>query len=333
MSAVDRRDFLRGAGFATAAAALPTEASAGIARPPKEISPQAVGMLYDSALCIGCKACVAACKAANDMPPDVPAALTSWNENTWDTPEDLSGRTLNIIKVYRNGTAEQKDREINGFAFVKRHCLHCVDPSCVSVCPVGAMRKDPVSGIVTYDPDACIGCRYCVYGCPFSVPQYDFNNPLGKIAKCQFCSHLQKKGEIPACCDVCPTGASLFGPVKELEHEIERRLAAAPGTPYDFPRAKIGENRPPNAATIPHYVKGVYGQHEAGGTQVRYLAGVPFAKLGLPTLGQQAPASIAEGMQDTLYHWLIAPIVAFLGFAFLARRNMARNAGDEAPKS
>jgi Fe-S-cluster-containing dehydrogenase component len=333
MTEVDRRDFLRGAGFATAAAAVPTEASAAIARPPKQISPQAVGMLYDSTLCIGCRACVAACKEANKMPAEVPATLTGWNENTWDSAEDLSGRTLNVIKVYRNGTAEQKDHEINGFAFVKRHCLHCIDPSCVSVCPVGAMQKDAATGIVSYDPDVCIGCRYCVYGCPFGVPQFDFSSALGKIAKCEFCRHLQKDGKIPACCDVCPTGASLFGPVKELEREIERRTAAAPGTPYQFPRGKIGENRPPNAATIPTYVKGVYGEHEAGGTQVRYLAGVPFPKLGLPTVGRQSPASLSEGMQHTIYQWLIAPLIAFVGFAFLARRNLALHRDDDAPPS
>ena len=331
MTEVDRRNFLRGAGFATAAAAVPTEASAAIARPPKEISPQAVGMLYDSTLCIGCRACVTACKTANKMPGEIPATLTGWNEFTWDSAEDLSGRTLNVIKVYRNGTVEQKDRETNGYAFVKRHCLHCVDPSCVSVCPVSAMKKDPVTGIVSYDPDACIGCRYCVYACPFGVPQYDFNNPFGKIAKCEFCRHLQKDGKVPACCDVCPTGASLFGPVKELEQEIARRLAAPAGSAYDYPRGKLGENRPLNAATIPTYVKAVYGEHEAGGTQVRYLAGVPFLKLGLPALPKESPASLAEGVQHTIYQWLIAPLVAFVGLVFLARRTAGQ--ADDAPKS
>ena len=284
MTEVDRRDFLRGAGFVTAAtAAVPTDATAGIVRPPKEMLPQAVGMLYDSTLCIGCKACVAACKAANNMPADIPQTFSGWNEYTWDSAEDLSGRTLNAIKIYRNGTAEQKDREVDGFAFVKRHCLHCVDPSCVSVCPVSAMIKDPVTGIVTYDPSACIGCRYCVYACPFGVPQYDFNNPFGKINKCQFCNHLQKQGKIPACCDVCPTGAALFGKVTELSQEIERRVSAAPGTPYAFPRGRLGDDRPPNPATIPTYVKGVYGEHEVGGTNVLILSPVPFEKLGMKT--------------------------------------------------
>ncbi len=333
MSEVDRRNFLKGAGFATAAAAAPAEALAGIARGPKEMPPDAVGMLYDSTLCIGCKACMSACKDANHMPAEIPENLRGWNQNTWDSPENLSGRTLEVIEVYRNGAAEHKDQVIDGYAFVKRHCLHCVDPSCVSVCPVGAMRKDPTTGIVTHNADACIGCRYCVYSCPFGVPQYDFNNPFGKIAKCQFCAHLQKEGKLPACCDVCPTGASLFGSVKDIEQEIGRRLAATPGSAYNFPRGKLGDDRLPNPATVGTYVKAVYGEHENGGTQVRYLAGVPFEKLGLPVVGPQSAASLSEGMQHKLYHWLIAPVVAFVGFAFLARRNMANNHDDDEPKS
>jgi Fe-S-cluster-containing dehydrogenase component len=339
MGEVDRRDFLRGAGLVGATAVVPSEAGAvaprdgsPVAREPRERLPQAVGILYDSALCIGCKACVAACKAANEMPAENLPALLSWNENTWDSPEDLSGRTKNVIKVYRDGSAEVKDRVKDGYAFVKRHCLHCVDPSCVSVCPVAAMKKNPVNGIVTYDPSACIGCRYCVYACPFGVPQYDFNNPLGKINKCEMCEHLQKQGKIPACCDVCPTGASLFGKVTDLSHEIERRVAAAPGSAYAFPRGRLGDDRPPNQATIPTYVKGVYGENEVGGTQVRYLAAVPFDKLGLEPLPSQSPASLSEGLQHKIYHWMIAPIVAFVGLAWLVRRRVA-DVHDDTPTS
>jgi Fe-S-cluster-containing dehydrogenase component len=91
---------------------------------------------------------VSACKEANHMPPaeDAPD-LSQWNQGTWNTALDISERTLNVIKVYQQGAATQKDSEIDGFAFMKRHCLHCVDPSCVSVCPVSAMRKDVDTGL------------------------------------------------------------------------------------------------------------------------------------------------------------------------------------------
>jgi Fe-S-cluster-containing dehydrogenase component len=325
---INRRNFLKAATGSTLAAVGAGEAQAFSPREPKEVPPEAVGMLYDSTLCIGCKACVAACKQANDHPVDIPEHHQGWNQGTWDTAVDLSGKTLNVIKAYTNGEMTQKDREVDGYAFMKRHCLHCVDPSCVSVCPVSAMQKDPMTGIVTHDPDACIGCRYCVVGCPFSVPQFDYETPFPQIHKCQFCTHLQAQGKLPACCDVCPTGASLFGDVRELKEEAERRLAAQEGESYEFARGKLGGYRDSHVAQIPKYQKDLYGDEELGGTQVMYLAGVPFDKLGLPTnVPNHSYATISEGIQHALYKGMIAPMVLLGGLLLMAYRN--RNKHDD----
>ena len=109
---IDRRAFLTrslgGAAVAGASLAAVDAQALTLARPDRVASPQAVGILYDSALCVGCKACVAACKAANGAPAVVPATLADWNQGVWDSAEDLDGRTLNVIKAYVNGTREVK---------------------------------------------------------------------------------------------------------------------------------------------------------------------------------------------------------------------------------
>lgn len=340
---LNRRGFLHSVaagGAATAAAATvagaPGPAEAMLEREPKPMSPDALGLLYDSTLCVGCKACVASCKRANDMPTEIHTNQREWNTGTWDTPTDLSGETLNIIKVYRNGTMEVKDREEDGFAFIKRQCLHCVDPSCVSCCPVSAMTKDPVTGIVSHDPDRCIGCRYCVYVCPFRVPRYDYTGAFGKIHKCQLCKHRLAEGELPGCVEGCPTGATLFGRVADLKEEAHRRLALQPGDTYAYPRGDIsgtyGTPLPSHEKVIEAaYIPEVYGENVLGGTQALYLAGVPFNKLDLPwkNVPEQSYATQTEGVQHFLYTGMIAPAAFLGGLVFFARRNFSKHHTDE----
>jgi Fe-S-cluster-containing dehydrogenase component len=318
---LDRRDFLKGA----LAGGLMTTVGVAEARPNKQMPADAVGMLYDSTLCIGCKACVAACKQANDLPP-----VFSTDEHMWDTSLDTSAYTFNVIKVYTDGDAKTKDAETNGYAFMKFSCLHCVDPSCVSACPVSAMTKNPETGIVGYDPDACIGCRYCVAACPFGMPKFQYDKALPKIAKCELCRHRMKDGHYAACAEVCPTGATLYGKVKDLRAEAARRLALKPGTATKFPRGNISGGPDwsyPGKAN--HYVDYVYGEKELGGTQMIKLAGVPFEKLGQPTLPERSYAANSETLQHTLYGGLIMPL-AFLGvLGFFAKRNSDHDDDDK----
>ena len=321
----DRRAFLSHSlgGFAGAALAASDAEAFTLARPTRELSPDAVGILYDSTLCIGCKMCVAACGVMHKMP----AAVRKPGD-----PEELDGRTLTVIKTYAHGSGKVKDRETDGFAFLKRQCLHCADPTCVSVCPVSAMQKDPVTGIVTNNPDACMGCRYCSYACPFGVPQFDLTGAYGRINKCDMCVDLQRQGKVPACADVCPTGATLFGKVADLQAEADRRLSLAPGMPYVFPRGKLGDARKrKHPGRIAKYQPQTYGLEEGGGTQVRYLAGVSFEKLGLPKLPSHSAAAVSEGVQHTLYRSFAAPITLFTAFLALAYRSSRNHRPAEEP--
>ncbi len=335
---MDRRNFLQrivaGGVGAAACATAPTPASGALMRAEAERPADALGLLYDSTLCIGCKACVAGCREANGTPATVPAEHESWNPGTWDTDKDLSGRTLNVIKVYRHGTMETKDAGENGFAFIKRQCLHCVDPSCVSACPVTAMIKDPVTGIVSHDPDRCIGCRYCVYACPFMVPKYDYDNAFGAIHKCELCRHKLAEGELPGCVSSCPTGATLFGRYDDLRREARRRLDLRPGDVHAYPRGDIsgeyGPEMPGHEKVVEAvYRPEIYGENVLGGTQALYLSAVSFDKLGLPygqdqygrPIPDHAYARLTEGVQHFLYTGMIAPAAVLTGLVLIARRN------------
>jgi Fe-S-cluster-containing dehydrogenase component len=240
--AINRRDFLKvSAGSSLLLASNVSLADAA----PKPLSPDAVGILYDATLCIGCKSCMVNCKKYNSMEGgalyeedgDVPYEYSP--DRIYDAPVSLSGKTLNIIKAYQNGTGLNKDQAVDGFSFVKNHCLHCVDPACVSVCPVAALVKDPVTGVVSYNAYKCIGCRYCQVACPFNIPKFQWDKASPKIVKCQLCHHRYAEGKYAACCEFCPTGASIFGKVVDLREEAKKRLGLKPGDEYAYPVKRV----------------------------------------------------------------------------------------------
>ncbi|MBW7903057.1 MAG: hydrogenase 2 operon protein HybA [Rhodocyclaceae bacterium] len=333
-----RRNFLRGMVAASGAAVAAGAAKPAAARETRQRPPEALGLLFDATLCVGCKACVAACKQANDNPAEF-----STVDRLWDTPLDTSAHTFNLIKMYRSGTMQTKDAEENGYAFMKTSCMHCADPSCVSACPVSAMTKNPENGVVEYDADACIGCRYCVVACPFGIPKYEYDSPTGKIGKCELCRHRYKDGRYSACAEVCPTGATLFGRSADLLAEAKRRLALKPGETAVFPRGRL---RAADEGGVRHavwreepdqsyenvvgsYQQHVYGETEYGGTQVLKLSGVPFEKVGMPKLPPEAAAAHSESIQHMLYGGLVMPLAVLGAMTFIARRHVRHDDENE----
>ena len=324
---IGRRDFFKviSAGAITAATA-----TNGFAREKKQLPTDAKGILFDSTLCIGCKLCEKGCKEFNDMPPEQSDKVEDLNvPNIWDNADDLSAKTLNKIKLYKNGNAATKDSQKDGYAFIKRACMHCIDPDCISACPVTALDKNPTTGVVTYDAKACIGCRYCQIACPFNVPKFEWDEPFPKIVKCQMCDHVQDSDGVPGCCYFCPTGASLSGTVEELLAEAHKRIQLEDGSKYGYPVKSLTDGEKAQH-TVKKYVNYVYGEKETGGTQYLILSSVPYHDLGLPNLPEKSAASKSETIQHTIYKGLIAPGALLAGLMAAAyRSNKSHNENEK----
>jgi Fe-S-cluster-containing dehydrogenase component len=292
---LDRRSLLKGVASAGAAAvASGLGAAEAVAAERRQAPADAVGMLYDATRCIGCKTCVVACHEANF--PNPFEEETERGDMYFD-PVDLDDRCRNIIKLFKDGERR---------SYVKRQCMHCIDPACAGACMIGALQKRE-HGAVTYDPSRCIGCRYCEVACPFNIPRFEWTKPFSsKIVKCELCSHRLAEGKIPACCEVCPTSAVIFGRYPDLLEEAHRRIADNPGRYRDH----------------------VYGEHEAGGTQVLYLGPphVEFAELGLPALSDDSVAAKTRTLQHGIYQGFLTPVALYgiLGAVMWRNRRAAK---------
>jgi Fe-S-cluster-containing dehydrogenase component len=229
MSGINRRDILKLAGAGAALAGGLRFVRLAAASEPTGSSPHKWVMVIDQAKCIGCGYCTLACRAHNDVSPEI-----SWNR---------------VVK-----TGEMDGQPV----YLARPCMHCEHAPCVEVCMVKASYRR-ADGIVMMDYDRCIGCRYCEVACPYNARAFNWEEfsgpnpavptwgqpeverrPRGVVEKCSFCAHRIDRGlslglkpgvdeeATPACVVTCPVGARKFGDLNDPESEVSQLLAKYP---------------------------------------------------------------------------------------------------------
>lgn len=225
-----------------------------------------VAKLIDISKCIGCKACQSACIEWNDTMPEV-----GTNVGNYQNPHDLTAEMFTLMRF-----EEWIDPATNDLEWLIRKdgCMHCEDPGCLTACPAPGAIVQYSNGIVDFIHENCIGCGYCVTGCPFDIPR--ISKVDHKSYKCTLCSDRVSVGQGPACAKACPTQAIVFGTKDDMIEHANGRIEDLKSRGYD--------------------TAGLYDPAGVGGTHVMYV--LPFAEKpsiysGLPDNPRISP--VVEG--------------------------------------
>ena len=251
-------------------------------------------ILTDVTRCIGCEQCVEACRRTNGTGPDAPYR---WQPGA----TGLSAERWTTLATAPNGR------------FVRLQCRHCLDPSCVAACPVGALQLTG-EGAVVYDAEICMGCRYCLVACPFGMTRYEWISPTPRVRKCIMCYHKIASGAVtePACTAACPNQATVCGGRDQLLDEARRRIREHPGT----------------------YIDHIWGEHEVGGTSVLYISDVDLATADWPPgMDDVARPALARGVLHTVPYTFIGVAAVMYGIHWTFERRQAVAMVETAPAS
>jgi formate dehydrogenase iron-sulfur subunit len=218
---------------------LVRRSASSVPPPARQLTPMA--KLIDVSKCIGCKACQSACLEWNDLREEV-----GFNHGVYDNPLDLTPDSLTVMRFTEWVNPETNDLE---WLIRKDGCMHCADPGCLKACPAPGAIVQYSNGIVDFVHENCIGCGYCVKGCPFNIPR--ISKVDNRAYKCTLCSDRVAVGLGPACQKACPTQAIVFGTKEDMKKWAAGRIADLKSRGYK------------NA--------GLYDPPGVGGTHVMYV--------------------------------------------------------------
>jgi Fe-S-cluster-containing dehydrogenase component len=324
--AVSRRDFLKiGAASAAGVLVLPSAVEAqGSAGPGSD---QELCTLLDISKCIGCEACVEACRETNEakfpqpegpMPHMVPASRVKVAD--WSSTEKREVRDrltpYNWLFI-QHAAGEYKDEDFD--LSIPRRCMHCRQAPCSKLCPFGAAYKQS-NGIVRIHPQVCMGGAKCKRLCPWHIPERQSGVGLhmdllpqyagnGVMYKCDRCFDRVAEGELPACIEACPEDVQTIGPRKNIVAQARQLAEQIDGF--------------------------IYGETENGGTNTIYVSPVPFEVLagaidtgpGQPHI---KPVDNPMGRVNPLLSALIiAPLAGFLGSLLRSKRRLTSSNDQE----